>query len=203
MTEQALREGKCVVIGLQSTGEARTVDVIAERGEELDDFVSGPKVLPLTIAVSLALSTLMPVVSVTPERRNLFSRGAALEWKSSTANKHHPVSRHWIMGMSADWQSAVQELLLKLVEDHYPLPLDPDDRQAHKNGKASANGKPPQGPKNNKRKKPAAAEAAVKPGPQKRSRQKGSKASEGEYANGWAASNGNAGKQCSTKSAIS
>ncbi len=44
MAKQALAEGKCVVIGLQSTGEARTADVIAERGEELDDFVSGPKV---------------------------------------------------------------------------------------------------------------------------------------------------------------
>ena len=43
MAKQAKAEGKCVVIGLQSTGEARTADVIAERGEELDDFVSGPK----------------------------------------------------------------------------------------------------------------------------------------------------------------
>ncbi len=46
MSKEALAEGKCVVIGLQSTGEARTVDVIAERGEELDDFVSGPKARP-------------------------------------------------------------------------------------------------------------------------------------------------------------
>lgn len=44
IAKEALAEGKCVVIGLQSTGEARTADVIAERGEELDDFVSGPKV---------------------------------------------------------------------------------------------------------------------------------------------------------------
>lgn len=44
LAKEALAEGKCVVIGLQSTGEARTADVIAERGEELDDFVSGPKV---------------------------------------------------------------------------------------------------------------------------------------------------------------
>lgn len=44
MAKTALEEGKCVVIGLQSTGEARTADVVAERGEELDDFVSGPKV---------------------------------------------------------------------------------------------------------------------------------------------------------------
>ena len=42
--EKAIEEGKCVVIGLQSTGEARTQDVIAEKGEELDDFVSGPRV---------------------------------------------------------------------------------------------------------------------------------------------------------------
>lgn len=35
-----------MVIGLQSTGEARTLDVVAERAVdgELDDFVSGPKV---------------------------------------------------------------------------------------------------------------------------------------------------------------
>ena len=33
-----------MVIGLQSTGEARTADVVAERGELLDDYVSGPRV---------------------------------------------------------------------------------------------------------------------------------------------------------------
>lgn len=41
MAKAAVASGKCVVIGLQSTGEARTADVVAERGEELDDFVSG------------------------------------------------------------------------------------------------------------------------------------------------------------------
>ena len=34
--------GKCVVIGLQSTGEARTIEAI-EREEELTDFVSTAK----------------------------------------------------------------------------------------------------------------------------------------------------------------
>ena len=34
--------GKCVVIGLQSTGEARTMEAI-EREEELTDFVSTAK----------------------------------------------------------------------------------------------------------------------------------------------------------------
>jgi len=46
MANQAMEEGKCCVIGLQSTGEARTQDVVAEKGEELDDFVSGPRVTP-------------------------------------------------------------------------------------------------------------------------------------------------------------
>ena len=44
MSQAALEEGKCVVIGLQSTGEARTADVVAERGELLEDYVSGPRV---------------------------------------------------------------------------------------------------------------------------------------------------------------
>ncbi|EFN59033.1 hypothetical protein CHLNCDRAFT_137726 [Chlorella variabilis] len=45
MAQAAVANGKCAVIGLQSTGEARTADVVADRGEELDDFVSGPKEL--------------------------------------------------------------------------------------------------------------------------------------------------------------
>ena len=44
LAKEAVGDGRCCVIGLQSTGEARTADVVAERGEELDDFVSGPKV---------------------------------------------------------------------------------------------------------------------------------------------------------------
>lgn len=39
-----------MVIGLQSTGDARTVEAVAERAVdgELDDFVSGPKVSHFT-----------------------------------------------------------------------------------------------------------------------------------------------------------
>jgi len=39
----ALEDGMAVVIGLQSTGDARTADYVGRKGEELDDFVSGPK----------------------------------------------------------------------------------------------------------------------------------------------------------------
>ncbi|KAJ9551193.1 hypothetical protein OSB04_015238 [Centaurea solstitialis] len=47
LTKQALMENKCVVIGLQSTGEARTEDAVTKYGIELDDFISGPRELLL------------------------------------------------------------------------------------------------------------------------------------------------------------
>ncbi|KAL5978725.1 udp-glycosyltransferase [Asimina triloba] len=52
LAKQALTENKCVVIGLQSTGEARTEEAVTKypllavkQGLELDDFVSGPREL--------------------------------------------------------------------------------------------------------------------------------------------------------------
>jgi hypothetical protein len=45
MAKDAVARNKAVVIGLQTTGEARTADVVAEKGFELEDFVSGPKEL--------------------------------------------------------------------------------------------------------------------------------------------------------------
>ncbi|KAK4398778.1 protein FORGETTER 1 [Sesamum angolense] len=47
LSKQALVEDKCVVIGLQSTGEARTEEAVTKYGVELDDFVSGPRELLL------------------------------------------------------------------------------------------------------------------------------------------------------------
>ncbi|XP_071848916.1 protein strawberry notch homolog 1-like isoform X2 [Apostichopus japonicus] len=41
--QEAVKMGKCVVIGLQSTGEARTLDALEEAGGELSDFVSTAK----------------------------------------------------------------------------------------------------------------------------------------------------------------
>lgn len=45
LAKQALMENKCVVIGLQSTGEARTEEAVTKYGLELDDFISGPREL--------------------------------------------------------------------------------------------------------------------------------------------------------------
>ncbi|XP_056849732.1 protein FORGETTER 1 [Raphanus sativus] len=47
LAKKALSANKCVVIGLQSTGEARTEEAVTKYGVELDDFVSGPRELLL------------------------------------------------------------------------------------------------------------------------------------------------------------
>lgn len=49
LAKQALANNKCVVIGLQSTGEARTEEAVTKYGLELDDFVSGPRELLLKL----------------------------------------------------------------------------------------------------------------------------------------------------------
>ena len=40
LAQEAVRDGMCVVIGLQSTGEANTSSERSLKGDELDDFVS-------------------------------------------------------------------------------------------------------------------------------------------------------------------
>jgi len=40
---EAVKYGKCVVIGLQSTGEARTLEQLEKDDGELSDFVSTAK----------------------------------------------------------------------------------------------------------------------------------------------------------------
>lgn len=43
IARDAVKTNKCVVIGLQSTGEARTLEVLDDFGGELTDFVSTAK----------------------------------------------------------------------------------------------------------------------------------------------------------------
>ncbi|VDL27985.1 unnamed protein product [Hymenolepis diminuta] len=43
IAKKALRSGKCVVIGLQSTGEAKTLEQVEESGPEMGEFVSTAK----------------------------------------------------------------------------------------------------------------------------------------------------------------
>ena len=47
LAKTSLRDGKAVVIGLQATGEARTMDALNRRSDDdddMDDFVSSPEV---------------------------------------------------------------------------------------------------------------------------------------------------------------
>ncbi|KAJ7378733.1 Protein strawberry notch 1 [Desmophyllum pertusum] len=43
ISKDAISDGKCVIVGLQSTGEARTLEQLEESGGELTDFVSTAK----------------------------------------------------------------------------------------------------------------------------------------------------------------
>lgn len=43
VAKDAIADGKCVVIGLQSTGEARTLEELGIQGGKLNDFVSTAK----------------------------------------------------------------------------------------------------------------------------------------------------------------
>lgn len=43
LAKKSIEDGKCVIIGLQSTGEARTLDVVERGGGDLTEFVSTAK----------------------------------------------------------------------------------------------------------------------------------------------------------------
>lgn len=49
IVKKALEQGKCVVIGLQSTGESQTNEALGENEGELETFVSTPKQLLISL----------------------------------------------------------------------------------------------------------------------------------------------------------
>lgn len=49
ISKKALDQGKCVVIGLQSTGESQTNEALDDGEGEVDDFVSTPKQLLVSL----------------------------------------------------------------------------------------------------------------------------------------------------------
>ncbi|XP_064164469.1 protein strawberry notch homolog 1 isoform X1 [Anguilla rostrata] len=64
LAREEVKNGKCVVIGLQSTGEARTLEALEEGGGELNDFVSTAKGV---------LQSLVEKHFPAPDRQKLFS----------------------------------------------------------------------------------------------------------------------------------
>ncbi|KAE8635054.1 hypothetical protein XENTR_v10002502 [Xenopus tropicalis] len=64
LAREEIKNGKCVVIGLQSTGEARTLEALEEGGGELNDFVSTARGV---------LQSLIEKHFPAPDRKKLFS----------------------------------------------------------------------------------------------------------------------------------
>ncbi|XP_008323825.1 protein strawberry notch homolog 1 [Cynoglossus semilaevis] len=64
LAREDVQNGKCVVIGLQSTGEARTLEALEEGGGELNDFVSTAKGV---------LQSLIEKHFPAPDRQKLYS----------------------------------------------------------------------------------------------------------------------------------
>ncbi|XP_077441517.1 protein strawberry notch homolog 1 [Vanacampus margaritifer] len=64
LAREEVHNGKCVVIGLQSTGEARTLEALEEGGGELNDFVSTAKGV---------LQSLVEKHFPAPDRQKLYS----------------------------------------------------------------------------------------------------------------------------------
>ena len=58
LVREAVKHGKCVVIGLQSTGESGTVDQLEKNNGELDEFVSTARCG--VVVIIIVSSTLRP-----------------------------------------------------------------------------------------------------------------------------------------------
>uniref|UniRef100_A0A3Q1HQ51 Protein strawberry notch homolog 1 n=1 Tax=Anabas testudineus TaxID=64144 RepID=A0A3Q1HQ51_ANATE len=84
LAREEVQNGKCVVIGLQSTGEARTLEALEEGGGELNDFVSTAKGV---------LQSLIEKHFPAPDRQKLYSLlGIDLSAKKTPPRKHGGLS---------------------------------------------------------------------------------------------------------------
>uniref|UniRef100_A0A8C2ZWY0 Protein strawberry notch homolog 1 n=1 Tax=Cyclopterus lumpus TaxID=8103 RepID=A0A8C2ZWY0_CYCLU len=78
LAREEVANGKCVVIGLQSTGEARTLEALEEGGGELNDFVSTAK-YALTNADFLKLCNVHRNQRKAKRRRRKRERGVLIQ----------------------------------------------------------------------------------------------------------------------------
>ena len=149
MARAALASGKCAVIGLQSTGEARTADVVAEKGEQLDDFVSGEQHIcwsiqqrimfrfraerPVYLCAACGMQWARCARGVAPpaptdSRNNNTTASGPAAWHRPVGATLHCSNRLSTYGclLPALLVAGPKELLLRLVDLHFPLPPDPD-----------------------------------------------------------------------------
>uniref|UniRef100_A0AAX7UTI1 Protein strawberry notch homolog 1 n=1 Tax=Astatotilapia calliptera TaxID=8154 RepID=A0AAX7UTI1_ASTCA len=90
LAREEVQNGKCVVIGLQSTGEARTLEALEEGGGELNDFVSTAKGV---------LQSLIEKHFPAPDRQKLYS---LLGSEVKKQQKKRPRKHGGLSGTSSD-----------------------------------------------------------------------------------------------------
>ncbi|KAI3997045.1 hypothetical protein MKX01_021321 [Papaver californicum] len=96
LAKQALLENKCVVIGLQSTGEARTEEAVTKYGSEMEDFVSGPRELLLKFVEENYPLPQHPDTlqgedgAKDPRKQNLATPGVSLKGRAQKVAKKAP-----------------------------------------------------------------------------------------------------------------
>uniref|UniRef100_A0A8D0A5X0 Protein strawberry notch homolog 1 n=1 Tax=Sander lucioperca TaxID=283035 RepID=A0A8D0A5X0_SANLU len=94
LAREEVQNGKCVVIGLQSTGEARTLEALEEGGGELNDFVSTAKGV---------LQSLVEKHFPAPDRQKLYSLlGIDLPTKKTPQQKKKPRKHGGLSGTSSE-----------------------------------------------------------------------------------------------------
>uniref|UniRef100_A0A8C7PX05 Protein strawberry notch homolog 1 n=1 Tax=Oncorhynchus mykiss TaxID=8022 RepID=A0A8C7PX05_ONCMY len=123
LAREEVKNGKCVVIGLQSTGEARTLEALEEGGGELNDFVSTAKGV---------LQSLIEKHFPAPDRQKLFSLlGIDLSVKKTPSPSEAAVEADDSCMTSQDAVEDAQQMkrdlldqLEKLAQDLPPNTLD-------------------------------------------------------------------------------
>uniref|UniRef100_A0A8C0I8J2 Protein strawberry notch homolog 1 n=1 Tax=Bubo bubo TaxID=30461 RepID=A0A8C0I8J2_BUBBB len=126
LAREEIKNGKCVVIGLQSTGEARTLEALEEGGGELNDFVSTAKGV---------FQSLIEKHFPAPDRKKLFSLlGIDLTAQSNNNSPRDSPSNSNTNSSFVTSQDAVEraqqmkkellDKLEKLAEDLPPNTLD-------------------------------------------------------------------------------
>lgn len=97
VAREAVKCGKCVVIGLQSTGEARTLDQIEKDDGELSDFVSTAKgVLQSVVEKHFPApdrSRILRLLGLSPPRKDKKSKKSDDDDEAGGSSKRKPVRR--------------------------------------------------------------------------------------------------------------
>uniref|UniRef100_A0A7M5XKE9 Uncharacterized protein n=1 Tax=Clytia hemisphaerica TaxID=252671 RepID=A0A7M5XKE9_9CNID len=102
IAKHSLQTGKCVIFGLQSTGEARTLDQLDELGGELNDFISTTKGVFSTLVDKHFPTTNNPNHFATQQVINDEERKRKREWRKKTKRSKKKKGNDGVEFMSSD-----------------------------------------------------------------------------------------------------